>query len=163
MIQLENNLTTWLILNKNKKKTITVKISIYFLSPIASFTKINTEVNTVLALFNALKKARISNFPPSQTLAIPDFFADSVGVRDGRCPLYQLVIATGISQLANIGPRKFRGRPPQTSAERPQKTPFDHLSDVAIWRLEDVLIWRPGETLKWCPGDVLIWCSRDVP
>ena len=36
------------------KITIPVKISICFLSPIARLTKVNTEVNTVLGLFNAL-------------------------------------------------------------------------------------------------------------
>ena len=52
MMQLENNLAICLILTENKI-TIAVKISIYFLSPIARLTKVNTEVNKVLGLFNA--------------------------------------------------------------------------------------------------------------
>ena len=52
-MQLENNLAIWLILTENKI-TITVKISIYFLSPIARLTKVNAGVNTVLGLSNAL-------------------------------------------------------------------------------------------------------------
>ena len=48
------------------KIIITVKISIYFLSPIARLTKVNTEVNTVLGLFNTLEKVGILNFPLSR-------------------------------------------------------------------------------------------------
>ena len=53
MMQLENNLAICFTLTENKI-TITVEILIYFLSPIARLTKLNTEVNTALALFNAL-------------------------------------------------------------------------------------------------------------
>ena len=54
MTQLENNLAFWLILTENKIP-ITIKISIYFLSPIAfKIYQINTEVNTVLGLPNTL-------------------------------------------------------------------------------------------------------------
>ena len=54
MTQLENNLAFWLILTENKIP-ITVKMSIYFLSPVAfRLTKVNTEVNIVLGLPNAL-------------------------------------------------------------------------------------------------------------
>ena len=53
MMQLENNLAIGLILTENKI-TISVKISMYFPSLIARLTKVNTEVNTVLRLFNVL-------------------------------------------------------------------------------------------------------------
>ena len=53
IMQLENNLAIWLILTENKI-AITVKISIYFYSPIARLTKVSTEVNTVLGSSNAL-------------------------------------------------------------------------------------------------------------
>ena len=87
MTQLENNLAICLILTENKI-TVTVKISIYFLSPVARLTKVNTEVNIVLGLLNALKKAGILNFPLSRTFAISNCFAGPAGDRDGGCPLY---------------------------------------------------------------------------
>ena len=49
----KKNLAISLISTENKI-TITVKMSIYFLSPTARLNKVTTEVNTVLGLFNAL-------------------------------------------------------------------------------------------------------------
>ena len=68
-MRLENNIAICLILTENKI-AITVKISIYFLSPIARLAKVNTEVNKVLGFFNALKKTRILNFPLSRTFLL---------------------------------------------------------------------------------------------
>ena len=57
---------------------VTVKILIYFLSPIVFKT---------LGLPNAFWKARISNFRRFRTFSISDFFAGPVGAWDSRCPL----------------------------------------------------------------------------
>ena len=76
---LENNLSICLIWTENKI-TITVIISIYFLSPIAGLAKVNTEVNTELSLFNALEKARTLNFPLSRTFLLVPWEFDMADV-----------------------------------------------------------------------------------
>ena len=88
MMQLENNLAFWLILTKNKIP-ITVKVSIYFLSPVAFKTYQSQYKSKYSIRFTqSLIEDRILSFLLSQTLLSRTFFAGPVGVRDSGCPMY---------------------------------------------------------------------------
>ena len=85
MTQLENNLAFWLILTENKIP-ITVKVSIYFLSPIA-FKNYQCRSSSKCSIRFTQRFIEGKNFEFSVITNISNFFSGPVGVRDSGSPL----------------------------------------------------------------------------
>ena len=85
LTQLEKNLVFWLILTESKI-LITVKISIYFVSPIALKTY-QSQYRSKYSVSFTQCFVEGKNFQLYQTFAISNFFTGPAGVRDSGCPL----------------------------------------------------------------------------
>ena len=115
MTQLENNQAFWLILTENKIP-ITVKISIYFLSPIV-FKTYQSQYRSKYSIRFTQHFIESKNFEFSgiSNIHYHELFASPMEVRDSGCPLYiiikqALAWCVGISPRLCYHPRKSRKR-----------------------------------------------------